>query len=503
MLEETSKQPIEKETSLKEKTAKGLFWGGLSNILQQCIGMGFGIVIARILTPDDYGLIAMLTIFSAIAGAFIDGGFSYVLLKEKKIEHRDCNAVFWFSALMGLGIYIILFFSAPLIAKFYKQPELVALSRFIFLGFLMGSLSIVHTAMLLKNMMAKQMGIMNVCSILCSGIAGLLMAVNGYAYWGLAVQSLSFIAMSVSLRWYFSPWRPTFQFDFSPLRNMIGFSLKMFLTQIIVHVNSNLSYTLMGKFYGKTSLGYYAQGYKWVSIGNQLVSGMLNMVTTPLVSQVNDDPERQLRVVRKMLRFTAFVAFPVFMGLVLIAEDFIWITLGEKWLPSVPFLRIIGVWGMCSAFINLFVHILLTNNKSSTYLYGNLIFCSLQMLVLLLVYYSGMDIIYFAIGFVATSMCSAVFWFIKVQSTVKIKKRHLFADVMPYFAVSGFSVLAAWLASNRIDTAWLSILLKLILASFCYFAILWFFNAVMLKEAVEMLKKRIKPSRNTPPTGKI
>ncbi|MDR2424274.1 MAG: lipopolysaccharide biosynthesis protein [Prevotellaceae bacterium] len=502
MLKTKSKQKRLKKSTLKEKTAQGLLWGGVSNILQQCIGMGFGIVIARILTPDDYGLIAMLAIFSAIAVAFIDGGFSYVLIKKKNLQHRDCNAVFWFSALMGLGIYLLLFFAAPLIAKFYKQPELLSLSRLLFLGFLVGCIGNVHVAIMLKNMMTKQIGIINIFAVLSSGIAGLLMAVNGYAYWGLVVQQLAHIVIAVFLRWYFSPWRPTFQFDFSPLRNMIGFSLKLFLTNIIVNVNTNLSYTLMGKFYGKTSLGYYSQGYKWVSTGSLLISGMLNMVTAPLASQVNDDAERQLRVVRKMLRFTAFVAFPVFMGLVIIAKDFIGITLGDKWLPSIPFMQIICIWGLCSTFITLFVHFLLINDRSSTYLYGNLIFCSIQMLVLLLVYCLGAGIIYFAAGFVATSACSAVFWYIKVQPILKIKNRQAFVDVFPYFTVSGFSALAAWLATNRIDAAWLSILLKIILMPSCYFAVLRLFNSVMLKETVEMLKNQIKPPGNTAPTDK-
>ena len=164
------------EATLKEKTAKGLFWGGISNFVQQVIGMAFGIAIARILSPDDYGLVAMLAIFTAMANAVMDSGFTTALINRKTIEHRDYNAVFWFNVFAAIGMYVILFFTAPLIARFYNQPVLVHLSRIVFLSFILASSGIAHNAYLLKKIMAKQRGIIDMAAVFCSGAVGLVLA---------------------------------------------------------------------------------------------------------------------------------------------------------------------------------------------------------------------------------------------------------------------------------------------------------------------------------------
>ena len=263
------------EETLKDKTAKGLFWGGISTFFQQIIGMVFGIVIARILSPDDYGLVAMLAIFSAIANTIMDSGFTTALINKKTIRHEDYNAVFWFSAFCGIVIYMILFLAAPLIAQFYNKPVLLNLSRVLFLSFLISSFGIAHNAILFKKLKVKQRGIIDVVAVSVSGGVGLIFALLGFAYWGLAIQLVSQCLVATLLRWYFSGWRPTLSFDLSPIKEMFGFSSKILFNNILGQVNMNIFSVLLGKFYTDTDTGYYSQGNKWMVLGNMTISNMI------------------------------------------------------------------------------------------------------------------------------------------------------------------------------------------------------------------------------------
>ena len=160
------------EQTLKEKTAKGLFWGGLSNGVQQILNALFGLVLARVLDASDYGMVGMLAIFSAIASTIQESGFTAALTNQKKIKHKDYNAVFWFSSLTGVLFYLVLFFCAPLIAKFYDKPELIGLSRIAFLGFLFGGFGIASNAYLFKTLMIKERAKIDIVSLICSGLIG-------------------------------------------------------------------------------------------------------------------------------------------------------------------------------------------------------------------------------------------------------------------------------------------------------------------------------------------
>ena len=195
------------EQTLKEKTAKGLFWGGLSNGTQQVLNAIFGVFLARLLSPDDYGLIGMLGIFMGVASVLQDSGFSIALINRQEVRHEDYNSVFWFSFTVGIICYIILFFSAPLIADFYEQPELTNLSRILFLWLLISSTSIAHSAMLTKKLMIKERMKIEVSALFISGTIGVILAFRGFAYWGIAIQTVSH-AFVLSLIHISEPTRP-------------------------------------------------------------------------------------------------------------------------------------------------------------------------------------------------------------------------------------------------------------------------------------------------------
>ena len=300
---------MSEEQSLKQKTAKGLFWGGLSSSVQQLLGLLFGVVLGRLLDPADYGMIGMLAIFPAIASALQESGFVAALANREKVSDKDYNAVFWFSISFSAVLYILLYSSAPLIAKFYDTPELTSLARFSFLSFFIASFGIAPRALLFRNLKVKENTIISLSSLFLSGIVGIILAANGFAYWGLAIQTMTFVVIGTALNWYFAHWKPSFRIDFSPIREMFGFSSKMLITQVFIIINQNLFSVLLGKFYTKQEVGDFSQANNWNNKGHALITGMINGVTQPVLASVANDPQRQAAVFHKMLRFTAFISF--------------------------------------------------------------------------------------------------------------------------------------------------------------------------------------------------
>lgn len=336
---------MSEEQSLKQKTAKGLFWGGLSSSVQQLLGLLFGVVLGRLLDPADYGMIGMLAIFPAIASALQESGFVAALANREKVSDKDYNAVFWFSISFSAVLYILLYSSAPLIAKFYDTPELTSLARFSFLNFFIASFGIAPRALLFRNLKVKENTIISLSSLFLSGIVGIILAANGFAYWGLAIQTMTFVVIGTALNWYFAHWKPSFRIDFSPIREMFGFSSKMLITQVFIIINQNLFSVLLGKFYTKQEVGDFSQANNWNNKGHALITGMINGVTQPVLASVANDPQRQAAVFHKMLRFTAFISFPAMFGLSLISREFILIAITDKWLASARIMQLLCIWG--------------------------------------------------------------------------------------------------------------------------------------------------------------
>ncbi|MDR2622188.1 MAG: lipopolysaccharide biosynthesis protein, partial [Dysgonamonadaceae bacterium] len=298
-------------SSLKQKTVKGLFWGGISNGVQQVLGVVFGVAMARLLTKEDYGMVAVLGIFSGIAITIINSGFSIALTNKQDAGHKDYNAVFWFTVFVGSALYGILFFCAPLIGWYFDQPELVPLARFLFIIFLISGMSTVSYTVMFKKMMTKQQAIIDVVCMLIALSIGITLAFNGYAYWALAAQMVIQHCLASILRFIVAPWKPTLHIRFSPLKPLISFSFKLFLTNIFIQINQYLYSVIFGKLYNLATVGIYNQGQKWMSMGQQFIGGTINYITQPVLVEVNENKNRQVNVFRKLIRFGAFVSFPL------------------------------------------------------------------------------------------------------------------------------------------------------------------------------------------------
>jgi len=371
--------------TLKEKTAKGLLWGGLNSTVQQLLGIVFGIILARQLNQSDFGMIAMISIFSLIGNDLQNSGFKTALANLREPTDRDYNSVFWFNILMGGSIYLVLFLCAPLIARFYHVPELTALARYAFLGIVFASFGTAQSAWLFKNLRAKQQAKAGMVAVLLSSSVAVVMAYMGFAYWALATQTNLYILTCTLLYWHYSPWRPTIQgpsdgsrfkvqgpsdgsnaasqrskfkvqsskadaqrtipstlnSKLSTIRDVLRpalkifrFSVKLLISQVLTDVNNNILNILIGRFYGRHDTGNYNQAFQWSTKGSNIIQNMVQQVAQPVLVSVDNERERQLRILRKMMRFAAFLSFPLLFGLSLVSHEFIVTLLGEKWAES-------------------------------------------------------------------------------------------------------------------------------------------------------------------------
>lgn len=478
------------ESTLKEKTSRGLFWGGMSSFLQQLLQAAFGIYLARTLSPDDYGLVGMLTVFNLLALTLQDGGFVSALINRKGLNHDDYNAVFWFNVFISLFCYLVLFCCAPLIARFFHHPELVKLARWSFLSFVLAGFCTAHRAYLTKKLMVKEMAIVNIAAAIISGFLGVYLAWRGWAYWTLVIQSLVLGFLTTAGYWFFSKWRPSFHFDFRPVKEMFRYSVKLLITTSLGILNSNLVTVILGRYYSAERVGYYTQANKWSQMGMNVLTGMVNSVAHPVLATVVEEQERQIRVFRKMVRFAAFVSFPAMFGLAFIAPEFITVALTDKWAESILLLQILCVGTAFTPVIHICSNLLLSRGKSSPYMWANIALFAVILALVFFLYPLGITAM--VVGVTAANILWVFIWAALVRREIGYTFRHLLADLLPFLGVTLAAIAAVYFLTRGIGSPALSMALKIVLVAIIYTFAMWLSKATVLQECLQYLRNKIR-----------
>ncbi len=473
---------------LKEKAARGFLWGGLNNGAVQVLGALFGIFLLRLLSPSDYGKIAMLTVFANLASTLQESGFMAALCNLKNPTHRDYNAVFWFNIMMGGSLYLLLYLCAPLIADFYHDADLLWLSRYMFLGFFITSFGTVQRAWLFRNMMNKQTCIIAIVSLVVSNVVGILMAWLGYAFWGLATQSLLFVSCMVLMNWYYSPWRPSLHIDLRPAWQMFGFSSRLLLTNVVNTLSSNAFSFLLGKFYGAHSAGVYGNARKWDDMCSSSINGMLTGVAQPVMAQVRDNRDRSRQVFRKMLRFVSFVSFPCMFGIGLISREFLLIFTGPKWEESAYLLSLLSIYGAVFPLLTLYGQMVISQGRSNINMYSTMALSSLILLGLVLLHSYGLYVMVFY--FIGINVAWLFVWQYFAYRLIGLRLWEALSDVLPFLLLSAACMALTWWITRPIESLWLLLLAKVVLAAVFYVTAIWISGARIMRESVDYLLHR-------------
>lgn len=476
------------ETSdLKNKTAKGLFWGSLGSTLTQLASLIFGIFLARLLTAEDYGLVGLLAVFSQLASNFCESGFTKALINRSKINQEDYDSVFIFSTSLGLILYAVLFFCAPLIARFYEDPRLIALSRYAFLSIIIGGLNVAPNACMYKKLMVKERTVNSFIGILVSNGVGIIMAAKGFAHWGIVTQSNLFVLVVLVLNFYKSDWKPSFTFSLRPIKEMLPFSIKLLLTNIVKIINGNIFVIFLAKFFSLKIVGNYNQANKWSTMGYYTITNTMFSITQPVLASIGpEEKDRHRNAFRKMIRFTSFLCFPVMFGLAFIANEFIVILITEKWLESAAMLQILSVGYAFFIIAYVLSELLAERNRSDLYLLVSSTSGILQLLCLFFLHTFGIKVLLFS--FVGVQLLSLFFWFFFVHREIHYTLKHFILDTFSYAGVATISIFGAHFLLVGIHNIYLSLILKITVVATFYIGILYFLKAAMLRESLEYIK---------------
>lgn len=330
-------------SSLKEKTVKGVAWSAIDRFSAQGIQFVFNILIARILLPEDYGLIAMLNIFLDVSRAFIDSGFANALIRKTDRTEVDYCTVFYFNLTISLFFYALLWFAAPVIARFYDIPLLSKVTRIVSLSLVIGALGSIQSTRLVIKVDFKTRSVIHILSTVVIGGIGLWLAVKGYGVWALVAQSVVGNLFRTFLYWIIVKWRPRLIFSWKSLKEMFSFGSKLLLTGLTDTVYGNLYSILIGKIFEPASLGKYNRAESFASFPSSNLFGIVNSVSYPILCSVQQDRVMLKDAFRKIINVCSFVVFPAMIGLAAVSEPFVKLILTEKWIEIVPLLRILCV----------------------------------------------------------------------------------------------------------------------------------------------------------------
>lgn len=325
---------------LTNKTLSGVKWSAIGRFSTQGISFVISILLARILSPSDYGVIGMIGIFMAIAQTFIDSGFGSALIRKKDCTDTDYSTAFYFNIVVGIVSYLILFISAPFIADFFKTPILVDIVRVLSINLFLNSLTIVQTAKLTAAVDFKSQAKISLIAVIVSGIIGLIMAYHGYGVWSLVYQSVSIsIVRTISLG-LVTKWKPQRTFSRDSFNYLFGFGSKILSASLLHTIYANLTTILIGKFYTPKDLGYYSRGESLASLPSTNLTSILQSVTYPILSKIQDDDERLIQAYRKYICVTSMVIFFGMCLLAALAKPLILVLLSDKWTNSIIYLQV-------------------------------------------------------------------------------------------------------------------------------------------------------------------
>ena len=475
-------------STLKEKTAQGLLWGGLNSGIQQLVGLAFGIVLGRLLSPSDYGMMAMISIFSLVATALQDSGFRTALTNIEHPKDEDYNSVFWFNIIMASSLYVILFLAAPLIGEYYHTPRVVPLCRYAFLSIVIASFGTAQSAYLFKHLRAKQQAEAGALAVIMSSLTGVGMAFAGMAYWSLATQGLVYVGINTLLQWHFSPWRPSIHgITFAPVRRMFRFSCKILATTIMTHVNNNVLNILLGHYFTPRDTGNYNQAYQWNTKCYSLVQSMVAQVAQPVLVSLNGEEGRQKDVFRKMMRFTAFITFPLLFGFGLVAKEFIVNAIGEKWLASAQLIQILCISGATMPLSTLFSNMIISKGRSGTFFWCTFTLGLVQIATMVLICPMGIRSMVIAYTILNTSWL--LVWLFFVRRLIGYGYWMFFCDVMPFALAAAGVMGVAYIATMPLSNLIALLISRFIIAVVLYYVVMKIARVKILAECERFVKR--------------
>ncbi len=473
--------------TLKHKTLKGTIWSGVERFSVQGVSFIVMIIMARILTPQDYGLVGMLTVFIAISQSLVDSGFSQALIRKQDRSEIDNSTVFYFNFAVGVGLYLILFFCAPLIARFYSEPILVPLTRLIALSVVINSFVVVQRALLTIKIDFKTQAKASLTAAIVSGIVGITMAYRGFGVWAIVAYQLTNLSVNVGLLWILSKWRPIRAFSAASFRELFSFGSKLALSGIIDTIYKNIYLIVIGKVFKASDLGYYTRAQQFSDFPSSNLTGILQRVTFPVLCTMQDDDERLRSVYRRFLRLSGFIIFPLMMGLAAVAHPLIILVLKEKWEFSAVLLQILCFSMMWYPIHAINLNLLQVKGRSDLFLKLEVLKKCIGVAILCVTIPIGLKAMCW--GMVVNSLISLVINTHYTGKLINVGFACQIRDLMPSLLYSLSMGAVVWLICSHISGDMLSLVCGMASGIVYFLAITRLTNSADLKELMLFMKR--------------
>jgi O-antigen/teichoic acid export membrane protein len=437
--------------SLKSKTAKGVLWSSIERFSVQGITFVVMIIMARLLTPSDYGLVGMLTVFIAISQSLIDSGFSQALIRKQDRTEVDNSTVFYFNIVVGFALYLILFICAPLISDFYNEPALTQVMRVVGIGLILNSLCIVQRALLTIKLNFRVQAKASLSAALVSGVVGIAMAYNGFGVWAIVFQQLASYIVNSVLLWYFSKWSPKLVYSWKSFKELFSFGSKLLASGLLDSLYSNMYQLVIGKVFSASSLGYYTRAKQFGSFPSSNLTGIMQRVTYPVLCTIQDDDARLASVYRRFLRVSAFIVFPLMMGLSAVAKPMVLVLLKEQWLFAATLLQIICFSMMWYPIHAINLNLLQVKGRSDLFLKLEIWKKCIGVLILCITI--PMGLIAMCVGSFFSSMIALFINTYYTGKLINVGYLRQMRDLLPTFTLSIVSGAVVYLTINMLNVS--------------------------------------------------
>ncbi len=421
-------------TSLRQKTINGLTWSFLDNFLNQIIQLVVGIILARLLSPTDFGLMGMIMIFFAVSTTLIDGGLGDALVRKIDCNDVDYNTVFYFNLGIGIILFLILLFAAPLIADFFSEPRLINLIRVLSFTTIITSLGIVHSADLLKRIDFKTRTKISLISNVSSSLIAIIMAYKGFGVWSLVTKQILANLIGTSTLWFYNKWLPKVKFSVKSFKELFSVGSKILASGLLNTFFSNFYYLIIGKYFSAQILGYYTRATSFASLPSLSINYVIQRVSYPVLVNIKDDDIRLKAALKKLIKNSTFISFTFMIGLVGTAEPLILTLIGEKWRPSIHFLQLISFSLIFYPLQSLNLNVLLIKGRTDIYLRMEMLMKILIIPVVLIGILFSIELM--LIGMILHSLITTLIIINYSGNILDYHTREQFNDILPALIIA-------------------------------------------------------------------
>ena len=475
-----------------KKVFSGIGWSFAERISAQLVSLIVSIILARILAPEDYGILAIVNVFVAIGDALVAGGFGIALVQKKNSDDTDFNSICWVSVFVSVLLYAVLFICAPLISDFYANNDLTLITRVLGIRLVFSAVNSIQQAYIQKKLLFMKSCIIGTFGAIVSGIIGIVLALTGAGVWALIAQNMMSVIISTAMLYFFIEWKPRLQCSMSSIREMWGYGSRVFLATTVDTLKDNIRTLVVGKVFSSADLAYYNQGKRFPQLLVNDIVNSVGKVLLPVFSEQQDDLNKNTDFMRLSIRVSSFILLPLIFGMVGIADNFILLFLTEKWMPCVPYLRILSLVYVTRSVNTILKNALLAIGKSEVNLFHEVVTSVLTVALIILAAFYFRSIPLIAWSYVLISLLgTCIFSYFTVRN-FPYKVSEILRDYLPSLTLSGVMCVVVYFVGKIPFATIFVLLLQITVGIVIYIVGAWLFRMDELVYILQYMKKKIR-----------